>query len=791
MKHLFQRFHRDIIGIIWMAIGIFLALSLWSFSPADPSFNSIGDGLTVQNYCGYFGSFLADLLYQTLGIAAWVFVVAAFRMSYLAFRGFSLERKGGRLLWASLLIVVLASQASLLWPQKTFFDGQVMVGGVLGFYVSKSLISVFNYVGVSIILWTLILVFFVFYTEKSLKEWFLVPKALWTYLWGVGDRKFFLFGDFFRKKAEGLGRGIFFFKKAFFKEHKKHKEQLHNQIKSLENKEVHRRFLLIDEKRDSIAPQKYLKNRLKENERKNLPKLSFKKKKKISLKKKVQRKIENWELPKLDLLEDPPAAGRGINEKEVREKGALLINKLEQFSVRGKILGVKPGPAVTMFEFKPNADVKISKITDLADDLSLALSSESVRIIAPIPGRNVVGIETSNSERKVVYLKEILATESFWDESIQLPLALGCKADGSYRVVDLRKMPHLMVAGSTGSGKSVFVVSLLTGLLFRHSPKTLKLILIDPKQVDLAAFSKIPHLCMPPIRSPKKALGALKWAIREMEKRYRSMAKFGARGIESFNEKVSNLSKQEFQKHEEFNEQLEGRAIAESYYYTPQPYMVIVIEEFGDLMAVDKNNVEQSVVRLAQMARACGIHLILALQSPRKDVVTGLIKTNIPGRVSFKVASKLDSRVILDESGAERLLSRGDMLFLAPGVSKPERHHGPWLTDEEIQAVTTFCIQQAEPDFDPLALKAIEGTGGGFDLSGEEEVLETEEMDEKYDEILAFVASQREVSASLLQRRFRLGYPRAARLIEVLESEGVIGPPNGSKPRQVLINEMK
>jgi S-DNA-T family DNA segregation ATPase FtsK/SpoIIIE len=445
-----------------------------------------------------------------------------------------------------------------------------------------------------------------------------------------------------------------------------------------------------------------------------------------------------------------------------------------------------------MFEYKPSADVKISRITDLADDLSLELSSESVRIIAPIPGRDVVGIETSNSVRETVYLKEILASEEFWDEKIALPLALGCQADGSQKVVDLRKMPHMLVAGTTGSGKSVFVVSLLMGLLFRHSPKTLRLILVDPKQVDLAAFNRLPHLLMPPIREPKKAINALRWAIKEMEKRYRSMAKFNARDLETFNQTVQQLGSAKQAEHEQINAEHEGAHNGQSYYYTEQPYTIIVVEEFGDLMAVDKSNVEQCVVRLAQMARACGIHLILAMQSPRKAVVTGLIKTNIPGRVSFKVAGKMDSRIILDESGAERLLSRGDMLFLAPGISKPQRHHGPWVTDEEIKQACEFWTNQAEPEYDPLAMRALEGSGGSPEMGGEYSGDNAEnDFDDRYDEILAYVSTLKEVSASHIQTRFRLGYPRAARLIEMMEQQGVIGPASGSKKRQVLINELK
>ena len=504
-------------------------------------------------------------------------------------------------------------------------------------------------------------------------------------------------------------------------------------------------------------------------------------------------------MPKLEYLNDPPKKSKQknsrIDDKEIKIKARLLTQKFEQFNVGGEVVGIRPGPAVTLFEFKPNIDVKISKITDLADDLCLALSSESVRIIAPIPGRDVVGIETSNSFQETVYLKDIISEGDFWDAEMSLPIPLGRQADGEPKVVDLRKMPHLLVAGTTGSGKSVFVVSTLTALLFKHSPKTLKLILIDPKQVDLTIFNNIPHLIMPPIREPQKAVVALRWAIKEMDKRYRSMSKFGARSIDEFNRKVGELSKEEIEEHEEMNREAEENNLhLETYYYSPQAFVVIVVEEFGDLMAVDKNNVEHGVVRLAQMARACGMHLILAMQSPRKDVVTGLIKTNIPGRISFKVASKLDSRIILDESGGERLLARGDMLFLAPGISKPKRHHGAWLSEEEINRVVNHWIDQGEPEYDDLAMKALEGSGGGYDFAGDDSFNgneEESEYDERYDEIVSFVSGQKAVSASLLQRRFRLGYPRAARLIEIMESEGVVGPANGSKPRDVLISEYK
>ena len=753
-------------------MGIFLGLSLLSFDPSDPSLNSIGKTLNVQNYCGYIGSFLADLFFQVFGLGAWLLVAGGINKAVQNFRGVISRPAKLRWLWACLLIITGSSLLSLYWPELRFFNGQISVGGILGETVSKALASAFNSIGVQILLWTSMLALVVFYTEKTLGELFTVPKNqfLNVYDWVVEKQPWHHLGQ--------ATLSIFAEAQGFFK----------NRKPVLAAEAVKEQVQKLDQHFFPIEPEE-VDEEFEEAMMAEAESSEPAKRRKVRLKKKVQRRIENWELPKIEMLEDPPFNRKKVSDKEIQKKAQILVNKLAQFNVNGEVTDAKPGPAVTMFEFRPDANVKISKITELADDLSLALSAESVRIIAPIPGRDVVGIETSNATRETVYLKEILANEDFWEEDCFLPLAAGCEADGSQKIVDLRRMPHLLVAGTTGSGKSVFIVGLLTGLLFRHSPKSLRLILIDPKQVDLAAFNDIPHLLMPPIREPKKAISALRWAIKEMEKRYRSMAKFGARDLESFNAYAEELSTDEIVEHEEINDPDAGLPFIKSYYYTPQPYICVVCEEFGDLMAVDKTNVEQCVVRLAQMARACGIHLILAMQSPRKDVITGLIKTNIPGRVSFKVNSKMDSRIILDESGGERLLSRGDMLFVSPGTSKPVRHHGPWVTDGEIEEVTDFWTNQAEPEYDPLAMKALEGSTDGFDGADPAE-LDDEEFDERYDEILAYVSTLKEVSASLLQRKFRLGYPRAARLIEVFESEGVVGPPNGSKPRMVLIEDL-
>jgi S-DNA-T family DNA segregation ATPase FtsK/SpoIIIE len=795
MKRLFEKYSSDLKGLFWAALAVFLAASLWSYHSADPSLNSlVAINGKPHNLCGYLGSFLADLLYQGFGLPAWVLVVGALRQALFNFT-IKPTRKERTHWWLDvLLLICVTCLLSLHLGDLRFYGGQIRIGGWVGYIATRGLVKAINEVGLAIVLWTCLAALLVFYTGRTWSELVQRPResiedglgALWRWFTELASALRTVSPKPALATATAAPRESFF--KISAEAEKPRVVQVDDEVKAEAAGEGE---IAEDEEEEDegglTAPiTGFLKERF-------AAKLTRAPKRTMV---RIPRRVANWELPKLSMLEDPPSTRTRLDEREIKGKARLLVEKLAQFSVRGDVVGIKPGPAVTMFEFKPAADVKISKITDLADDLSLALSSESVRIIAPIPGRDVVGIETSNSQRESVYAKDIISQEPFWNEDCKLPVALGRKADGEPRIVDLRKMPHLLVAGTTGSGKSVFIVSMITGLLFRHSPKTLKLILVDPKQVDLAAFNDTPHLIMPPIREAKKAVGALRWAIKEMEKRYRSMSKFGARGLEAFNEMTEGLAAEKVTEHTSTNEALEGSYHPESYYFQPLPYIVIVVEEFGDLMVVDKVNVEQAVVRLAQMARACGIHLVLAMQSPRKDVVTGLIKTNIPGRISFKVASKMDSRIILDEGGAERLLARGDMLFLAPGVAKPERHHGPFLSEAEIGAVVESWKSQGEPEYDPVALKAIEGSGGGFEVDGAaasggdfDGLGDDEIKDDRYDEVLAWVASQKEVSASLLQRKFRLGYPRAARMIEIFEVEGVVGPANGSKPRQVLIKD--
>jgi len=690
-----------------------------------------------RNFCGVIGSSISDLLFQLFGWGSWT--LAAFGLYNGILHFTSRHRHKTPFVGLILLLLVFSSLVSLGFSESVVASSQIPAGGSLGQFIAAKLTGIANTWGAFLILTTA----------------FIGGLFQLTHL---NSDSFLRLFDFFHRSANKF---LYFLKSGIQKFPALTKilavktPQISSPSLGLKVPTIFNNSTQPFEDEGPVAKRRILS-----------PPSTKMKRRKVKVSRPQPTRVANWRLPQVATLEDPPDSRYRIDKNEIQSKSQLLTDKLSQFSVRGEVVGAQPGPAVTLFEFKPAIDVKISKITELADDLSLALSAESVRIIAPIPGRDVVGIETSNRQRETVYLKDILADDQFWDEEISLPLALGREANGNPKVVDLRRMPHLLVAGTTGSGKSVFVVCALTGLLFRHSPETLRLILIDPKQVDLSTFNDIPHLLMPTICEPKKAVLALKWAVKEMEKRYRSMSKFGARGLEAFNEIAKELSEEKIKEHEAYNLELETqRRHSETYYFAPQPYIVIVVEEFGDLMSVDKSNVEQLVVRLAQMARASGIHLILAMQSPRKDVVTGLIKTNIPGRISFKVASKMDSRIILDEAGGERLLARGDMLFLSPAVPKPLRHHGPWLTEKEIAEVMEFWSDQGKPEYESSILAALEkrSSGNGY---GDQQNLDfgdsSESYDDLYDEILAWVSTAKSVSASLIQRKYRIGYPRAA-----------------------------
>jgi S-DNA-T family DNA segregation ATPase FtsK/SpoIIIE len=469
--------------------------------------------------------------------------------------------------------------------------------------------------------------------------------------------------------------------------------------------------------------------------------------------------------PAIDLLTDPPEGGNGVNREALVTSARKLESSLVSFGIEGKVLRVTPGPVITSFEVEPPPGVKVNRIVSLSDDLALAMKARSIRIQAPIPGKSAVGIEIPNAEPSFVYLKEIVGGAEFQKSPSRLLLALGKTVFGDPCCADLGKMPHLLIAGATGAGKSICINVLISSLLFRAMPDEVRLIMIDPKMLELSVYNDIPHLLAPVVTDPKKASEALRWAVGEMESRYQRLARVGVRNIGDFNLRVKGLL-------------VRGKKDENGETPRPLPYIVVIIDELADLMMTAPADIEDSLCRLAQMARAVGIHLVVATQRPSVDVITGVIKANFPARIAFQVASKIDSRTILDAGGAERLLGRGDMLYLPAGQPEPVRIHGAYISTEETERIVAAIQAQGAPSSSVELTPRVEETA--FD---------ERERDPLYEEALRLVITHQQASASLLQRRLKVGYSRAGRLIDELEMTGIIGPFDGSKARQVLVDE--
>ncbi|MFN8009036.1 MAG: DNA translocase FtsK, partial [Terriglobia bacterium] len=468
---------------------------------------------------------------------------------------------------------------------------------------------------------------------------------------------------------------------------------------------------------------------------------------------------KDFVFPNVSLLH--PAEGQqAVNEKELRNRALQLIEKCNEFDVHGQVMQIHPGPVVTTYEFKPEPGVKYSRITNLVDDLCLALKAESVRIDR-LPGKSTVGVEVPNSFRETIYLREIIESAEFQNSHSKLTLALGKDIVGKITVADLAKMPHLLIAGQTGSGKSVAVNAMILSILYKASPDDVKFILVDPKRLELGLYEGIPHLLTPVVTEPKRASNALKWATNEMENRYKLLAAVGVRNIEQYNALVNKPKTMDLFPMEEIERK-------------PLPFIVIVIDELADLMMVASKDVEDSVMRLAQMARAVGIHLIVATQRPSVDILTGVIKANFPCRISFRVAQKVDSRTILDQMGAQQLLGKGDMLFIPPGSSKMVRVHAPFVSEDETSDIVKHLKTQGQPVYNQQVL---EDTGEKDKQAADIEA----EVDEMYEEAVRIVVEMGKASTSILQRRLRLGYGRAARPIDMMERDGIVGPADGSK----------
>ncbi|HEY8190567.1 MAG TPA: DNA translocase FtsK, partial [Micavibrio sp.] len=502
-----------------------------------------------------------------------------------------------------------------------------------------------------------------------------------------------------------------------------------------------------------------------------------------------------WELPPLELLHELPAgeADPELDEESLRKNAAMLRTVLEDFNVQGDIVSIHPGPVVTLYELEPAPGTKSSRVISLSDDIARSMSALSVRC-AVVPGRNVIGIELPNRHRQMVSMREVMESQVSMDSTASLPLTLGKDIGGNPVVADLARMPHLLVAGTTGSGKSVAVNTMILSLLCRLPPEKCRFIMIDPKMLELSVYNDIPHLLSPVVTEPGKAVVALKWTVKEMEDRYRAMSKLGVRNIDGYNERLREAREKGemlMRKVQTGFDSDTGKPVYEEQPMdmTELPYIVVVVDEFADLMIVAGKDVESAIQRLAQMARAAGIHIIMATQRPSVDVITGVIKANFPTRISFQVTSKIDSRTILGEGGAEQLLGRGDMLYMAAG-GRVIRVHGPFVSDDEVEQIVTFLKNQGEPAY------IDDVTEGGFGdsemmaaLFGEDGESGGSSVDEMYDQAVALVARERKASVSFIQRHLQIGYNRAARIVEEMEKQGVVGQANHVGKREVLVGD--
>jgi len=475
-------------------------------------------------------------------------------------------------------------------------------------------------------------------------------------------------------------------------------------------------------------------------------------------------------LPPIEIL-TPPENGFPISESDLMENARTISAKCSEFGVNGSITQIHPGPVVTTFEFKPDAGIKYSRITSLVDDLCLGIKAESLRIDR-IPGKATVGIEVPNAEREIIMLRELMESEAFRKSPSRLTLALGKLINGSAFVTDLRRMPHLLIAGATGAGKSVAINCMITSILYKSTPEEVRFIFIDPKRLELVIYAGIPHLLTPIVTDPGEAANALRWATNEMETRYRKLARRGVRDIDQYNKLVRSSDSQ--------LSLLDNEPLDE--YEKPLPYLVLVIDELADLMMVSSKEVEESISRLAAMARAVGIHLILATQRPSVDIITGIIKANFPCRIAFKVASKVDSRTIIDYNGAEQLLGNGDMLFIPPGSSRLRRIHGAYVSEKEAQAIVANLLKQGAPTYDESVLSY-----GQDEMDEAGNPVDPGLQDSLYNDAVRVVVNEGRASTSLLQRRLSIGYGRAAKLVDMMFHNNIVGPADGSKPREILV----
>ena len=696
----------EVRAVLLIAAGLMVLASLIRFSRLDLTFYTSHPNNPPQNLLGIFGAYLSGTIILLLGLpTSFLLPVLILLLGVKYFRQDIPYLSAPRLLGMFILLVSLASLFGMFNLGNEY--ARFYFSGLFGTFISNFITAYFSRLGGFIIFITFIILSLALFTEILISSLFINT---------IDKTKSFLgiFGPLFKRTGREKATQV--------------------RVKAVSNMKLP--LSLNSENKDSLAAAVSVK-----------PKIQIKKQEVILPKVRQELQIGDYHLPSLDLLDTPPPLEARQIKEDLKANARILEETLEDFGIIAKVTDIERGPMITRYELEPAPGVKLNRIVNLGDDISLAMKAQSVRILAPIPGKARVGVEVPNTQSSFVYLKEVLSSGEFQDSKSNIPLALGKDITGQPIVADLDDMPHILIAGTTGSGKTVCVNSLILSLLFKLSPNELKFVMVDPKMVELMPFNGLPHLLCPVITDAKKASLALNWVVNEMEERYQLLAKLGTRNIEAYNGKVQDRL----------------------------PYIVVIIDEFADLMSVAREQIENAITRLAQLSRAVGIHLMLATQRPSVDVITGVIKANLPARISFKVASKVDSRTVLDMNGADKLLGKGDMLFLKPGESKLIRIQGTLVNDKEIERVADFVKKQAEPVYDEEILK---DQHKGNSRTGEK--------DELYDEAVRVIMESNQASVSILQRRMRLGYTRAARIIDMMELDGLVGQFEGSKPRRIL-----
>lgn len=759
----------EVAGIILLGFSIFLFCCLLTYYPDDPSLTTGYSRLPekISNMGGLVGAYGSSWLFHMLGLGAYLVPAAIFLLAVkiLFYPGFPYMYYIRMSLWF-LLFVSLEILMSLYVGTLDFFRYDFNCGGLLGMMLSGFLVGYLNVFGAYLLMVMLVLLIVMALTRVS-----------YVHLWsGVSDK----IGSGLRRSAGNVRPAVKNGFSRLFERLKERKKAQPVKKESLVETDITDPVLETapgpaaepepkPAEKPAVAGRSYRQSEIKDEIPINVYVEKDGQKKEAAEFKPVKKEpAPDYKLPTLSLLDAPADSSIEFDRDVLRQDADILIQKLTDFGVKGRVVEISPGPVITRYEFEPAPGVKMNKIVGLADDLSLALKATSIRI-APIPGKSVIGIELPNKKRKQVSFREIVSREEFIRSKSKLTMGLGKDIAGETIINDLARMPHLLVAGTTGSGKSVFVNTVICSILYNATPDEVRFLMVDPKRLELFPYDGIPHLLHPVVVDPKKAAAALNWAVQEMERRYQTIAANGTRNIIQYNNKI--MKEIDTNKHSADD-------------VRKMPYIVVIIDELADLMLIARNEVERQIARLAQMARASGIHLLIATQRPSVDVLTGVIKANFPSRISFQVSSKVDSRTIIDSMGAEKLLGMGDMLFIPPGTSMIQRIHGAYISEKEIFRITEFIKSQGRPTEYDESIVEMSEEAESPPVEGDDD------YDELYDQAVALVAESRQASISMLQRRMRVGYNRAARMIERMEKEGVVAASDGVRPRDVLINKL-